>query len=260
MKYLFISLILVAHSTQAFALQKQQAYTLSSKTMALPLAPYEVTLKSSLIKMRLYDPAKFLELKKSEESNAEVYQSYINEVYDLFGTSLITKHNPKLSFYDQFMKNSKIDLAKKVAKYEMYKNIEKNWPVLKTTIFNEEGVESWKEARRFTLRKLNDFLIYSPQHQYSKTHFLFLFGQNFIRLDKATLKKVHIGLDINSRLDANTLPPEAANIKLSEEDEQTRPSSRTTYPQADESSKKHPPKSIYDENPSLPEVDPLEIF
>lgn len=264
MKSIGLTLLLVLFSVSSFALQKQESYTLPDSTYALPLSGLERATKSGLIKIRLLNPTKFFELKKQEEENSELYQSYIFEVDEALWGKSAKNYNPKISFYDQFLKNSKLDLAKKVAKFEMLKMIQKNWPALKETIFNEYGAETWKQARALTLRKLDEIFFYSPRHPNAKTHYLFLFGDSFIQLDKATLKKVRVVLDINSRLDANRLPPDAANIIPAESDYSPSSngsgSNKYNHNTDSNSDKKESPSFSNDNGAPAPIVNDLEIF
>jgi hypothetical protein len=223
MNYLVL-IILVSFSLPALALQKQFTFTLekplaeAQKTESmgkLRTSGLEKSIKSSLIKMRLQNPSKFFELKKNSLENSELYQSYINEVDEALWGARINRINPKIPLYDQFMLNSHIDAARKIAKEEMFKVLQQNWPKLKETIFNDYGVDTWEVAKIIVTDKMNDMLAYIPQPK--SPNYLFLFGENFVQIDKKTLKKVKVALDVNSRLDGNNLPPEAVDIVSDDE-------------------------------------------
>lgn len=61
-----------------------------------------------------------------------------------------------MNYYKEFFENTRIEMGKKIAKKQMMLLVKRNWPRLKESIFNEYGIETWKEAELFTQRLLNE--------------------------------------------------------------------------------------------------------
>jgi hypothetical protein len=189
-----------ARQAQAIARDKDLAFT-----------RLEIETKRELAKMRLLKPQDFFQLKSKGLENSTLLQSYIDEIDEaLWGFKQKINPKSKIDFYSEIIKGKPIDNAKKIAKQQMFTHIRRNWADLKETIYNEFAFESWeKGGKTATIMNLNKSLIYVPNHGRS---YLFKFGDSYVEIDKKTLKKGIVGIDVNSRLDKNKIAPEALNI------------------------------------------------
>ena len=120
----------------------------------------------------------------------------------------------------------------------MFLALQRNWPWLKDTVFNEFGSSQWRHSgggfkaepeapvasegpsgADLTVEKLNENFHYSPKHSNSGVFdFDFDFGgRNFVEIDRHTLKHGRTALDINSNHDVNRLEPGAEKIQADTE-------------------------------------------
>ncbi len=177
----------------------------------LSMSKLEIATKRDLIHLRLFNSKKFFEMKNNQLENSPLLQSYLDEVDEAFwGFNRKISAKSKLDLYQDLMRGKPIDMAKKIAKQQLLLHIQKNWTQLRETIYNENNAESWEHGGRdFTLSNLNKSLVFVPQ---PSSKYQFKFGDSYVEIDKKTLKTGQVGLDVNSRLDANRLVPEANDI------------------------------------------------
>lgn len=197
----------------------------------------EQVTKNNLIGMKLTDPKKFEDLREASLDNSPLYQSWVDEVNEALSErplpkKVVLKKNE--TYLEKFFDGSRIDLAKRIAKKQMFEALQRNWPWLKDTIFNEFGANQWRhpavkpkrEAEApisdegpsgadLAVEKLNEGFHYSPRHSDgSSFDFDFDFGgRNFVEIDRHSLKHGRVALDIDSDHDANRLEPGADKIQ-----------------------------------------------
>lgn len=217
-------LLILSFSGSALALQKQQSFSISNPKSAaravdldtlLRMTHLERITKNTLIDLKIKNPKKFAELRQKTLENSSLYQSYIDEVEEAFlERNFFSKHIPHFGrdLYEKYMMGTPIDMARKNAKKQMFLFIKKNWPVLKDTIFNEYDVDNWKIASQITADKLNESFVYSPRGPHSDSFFFAADSWGFVEILKKTLSNGRVVLDVDSRLDNNSPPPEASTV------------------------------------------------
>ncbi len=222
MKTLMITLIalIAAPGAQAYQKRPEKFSVPNPKALAahvetvkdLKMPKLELLMKKDLAHIRVTNRKKFADLKSNELENAALYQSFINEIDDAFnGKAIPQSKDKKFNYFEKYVYGkAPIDIARKIAKKELLDLISRNWVKLKETIFNEYDVESWAQARGITTEKMNESLIYVPRK--NAASYLFKFGDSFAEIDKATLKTGRVALDIDSRLDSNSLAADADHI------------------------------------------------
>lgn len=211
--------------------------------------------KSALARKRILFPAEFFQLKAKSLENSELYQSWIEEVNEaLWGKNLKANPKDKINYYEKFVENTRIDLAKKIAKRQMLLLLKNNWNKVKETIFNEYVIEKWSEAEIEIHRLLNERFIYVPRPQ--QNTYLFMLGDSFVEIDKQTLKRGHAALDINSRLDGNIIPD--VEIIADDADQKSKPAQKKENIMKNTNEK--PALPAKDESPSSNDAPELEIF
>ena len=253
LKSLFLVVTFVGLQAQAF--QKEIPFTVGDPRKAVrdavksndesnvnDLGPsrLELVTKNNLIEMKVKDPKKFEEVRHGRLENSPLYQSWVDEVNEALSErppskTVVLRKNE--SYFQRFFEGTKIDVAKKIAKKQLFLGLQRSWPWLKETIFNEFGSTEWRHSKplkpsaeaaisvdipsgaEFTVNKLNEMFHFSPKESTSKNfEFDFDFaGRNFAEIDRMTLKKGRVGLDVNSEHDVNRLEPGAEKIK-SEDD------------------------------------------
>ena len=196
----------------------------------------EVVTKNNLISMKLKDPKKFEEVRQDRLDNSPLYQSWVDEVDEALSErqlpkTVVLKKNQ--SYVEKFFDGTRIDLAKRIAKKQMFEALQRNWPWLKDTVFNEFGATQWRTPSKLkrepeapiadenpsgadlSVEKLNEGFHCSPRHSNSGVYdFDFDFGgRNFVEVDRHSLKHGRVALDINSEHDDNRLAPGADKIQ-----------------------------------------------
>jgi hypothetical protein len=196
-----------------------------------PLTRLERSIKADLVRMKLLNAKKFYSELSNDDSNPKLYQSYLREVSETLG-NISEGDKKKLKgmtnedIYIKFLKGTKIDKAKKLAKYQILKIIEDNWdctkssrsspyrfrncPNLKDTVFNDLSVEDLKTAKMIATDKLNESLVYTTSMKQAY-HFEWDFGH--VDIDKKTLKTLRVILEVAANNDANHPDPVADDLK-----------------------------------------------
>lgn len=202
----------------AYGLQKQEVFTVlspkkaaevSDKTPGLKTSALEKRIKNGLIFSRINKPAEFFKIKNNTVENPPLYQSYVDEVNEAFFNKNMKPETRKVDYYKLYMESAPVEMARKIAKLKLLQTVEKNWLKLKDTIFNDYSVEDKNAAKALTIEKMKENFIYLPDIKHQR--FLFKFFDSFVEISK-DLKTGRVALDIDSRLDTNTLSPDADNI------------------------------------------------
>jgi len=212
-------LLLILFPQVLWALQQQESFSIPSpkklaeaaeKTPGLKTSNLEIRIKRGLVFQRLTNSAEFFKIKGKTLENPVQYQSYVDEVDEAFwGKNIHLDKKTKADVYKSYMENTNIETARKIAKLILLKAVEKNWFKLKQTIFNEFSVEDKNAAKALTLERMKEDFVFSPVVKSNK--YLFKFGDSFVEIAK-DLKSGRVALDVDSRLDTNTLSPDAENI------------------------------------------------
>jgi len=237
---LMTTAVLVSFSAQAFQglvgldrLNPETLYPLAEKNT--PLTKLERVIKADLVRMKLLNSKKFYSELSNEDVNPKLYQSYLREISETI-TNISEDGKKNLrgmtsdEIYTKFLKNTKIDKAKKLAKYHILKVIEDNWdcskgsrnspyrfrncPNLKDTVFNDVSVEDLKTAKMIARDKLNESLVYTSGSKDSY-HFEWDFGH--VDINKRNLKAQRVILEVASNNDANRPDPVAQELKADNE-------------------------------------------
>ena len=240
--------------SNAYALQEEFPFFISNskveaekadKIKVLSMLKSEWSIKGDLIRKKLEDPK--LSLKESEKPDTfqklkshayefnSLNQSWLAEVDELFkerGTSLSFKKLKRVkNIYVAAMKGSQIDLAKKIAKRQLYYKVIENWSCrnrrpnkdgqilcLNQTIFNRDGIPDdaahTKEGLGFIIDAFNQSFLYAPNEpDASPNYFLFKIADlGYVEIEKRTLKKGRVVFKTGNEID-NKPPPEAATVK-----------------------------------------------
>jgi hypothetical protein len=190
----------------------------------------ERAVKNDKIIQKLNSDAKFRRELTNLNENPELYQSWLEEVNDLFQERRIPLNlKPKRGqdLYTKYFVGSRIDMAKKLAKEAMLFAVLSNWSQLKSTIFNELTVEDAKTARLVTLDKFKDRFFYNPRSPRFEGHdqnYYFEFEGSSVTVDRRNLSIVRVVLSVDHRFE-NELEAGAENIRADNDDQ---PSSTDT--------------------------------
>jgi hypothetical protein len=188
----------------------------------------EMAVKNDKIIQRIVSESKFKQELTNLNENPELYQSWLEEVNELFQerrVPLNLKPKKGQDLYSKYFTGSRIDTAKKLAKEAMLFAVLSNWNQLKTTIFNEIAVEDWHTARAVTLEKFKDRFFYDPNSPRYKGHdanYYFDFEGSSVTVDRKNLSIVRVVLSVDHRFD-NELEPGAEEIRA-DNDESSEPS------------------------------------
>lgn len=185
----------------------------------LRITRLEAAVKNDKMIQRLNSPLKFIEELGKRLENPVLYQSWLEEVNELFNEKRVPLNlKPKrgTDLYSKYFNGSKIDIAKKIAREAMLFAVLSNWNSLKTTIFNDLTVENRDTARTITLSKFKESFVYDPKTPRYTGHdqnYYFEFESNSVMIDRKTLSVVRVVLSVDPRLDNNSLEAGAEDIR-----------------------------------------------
>lgn len=187
----------------------------------LKTSSLERRIKNDLIYLHILDPKKFSEKLRDRTENPTLYQSYLEEVNELFSEIRINPAKIKKgeNLYDKYFVGSKIDTARKIAKRAMLTQISSRWDRLSSTIFNEYSVENKAIANEITLDKMKENFFYDPHHPLYRDHrqdFFFEFQGSSVTVEKSNLKVAKVYISVDPRLDSNAIEDGAENIQADE--------------------------------------------
>ncbi len=200
MKRLFLALAILVFTSPGYAYMTQGVQnirninkTLKSASKAgLDIPAKEKAIKKQITKLKKKNKKEFEEKLASKIENPSFYQGYLEEV------------NVGLN---------KTEKAKQLAKWVLLQQIEKDWKILETTIFNKYDANSLKQYKAKLLEQLNG-AVFVP----SKKGLSFEVADWGIALVLPTQTTIRWKIQFNSRYDNNELEEGADKIKIEPSD------------------------------------------
>lgn len=148
--------------------------------------------------------------------NSELSQSWRDEA----ALALDGKVIPKVIYlrgdedlYKHFYQNSPLAIAKIIARARMYEAIQSNWDQLKTTVFNDAGiecarVENCKAFDEDMMEKMQDgfFFSYDKTKHFDNGNYIFEFRDvAFVEVNKQNLKTARVIFGVSYQNDNNRI-------------------------------------------------------
>ena len=166
-------------------------------------------------------PKEVFKIQKYRKSTDDLENSDLNQSWrDEAAYALDGKIIPKVIYlkgdedlYKHFYLSSPIAIAKTVARAKMYEAIQSNWGKLKTTVFNDAGVDcsNVKNCQAFDediMEKMQDgfFFNYGLTKQLDNGNFIFEFqGVGFVEVNKKDQKSGRVTFGISYFNDNNQI-------------------------------------------------------
>jgi len=236
----FLFLILISLSTPALALWNHIIFNSPPPKILLdkvdkiydPRAKqnerifFNETFQEYFKKARPNEVFKIQKFRKSTDAleNSDLTQSWRDEA----ALALDGKVIPKVIYlrgsedlYRHFYLSSPVATAKVIARAKMYEAIQSNWGKLKTTVFNDAGIDcsNVKNCQAFDeniMEKMQDnfFFSYPLTRQLDNGNFIFEFqGVGFVEVDKKTLKSGRVTFGISYFNDNNQIEKGAERFR-----------------------------------------------
>jgi hypothetical protein len=168
----------------------------------LKMTNLERVVKNELILMRLNDFKKFYE-RRMDLSQSDLYRGWLNEVemalrHEKLANAKVKAMKDGRDLYSRYLENTPVDIARKIAKKQMFELVRKKWGDLKNSIYNETSPDNkvWsKGGQTDTIRRLNDHLVFVPASPRSASNgkkevFTFRFADwGAVSLDKGSVER-----------------------------------------------------------------------
>lgn len=191
---LVITFILWTHSSWAYRahgienIQNLKSSIREAQKIGLGITKREQTLKKDLLTLKQKKPQEFQQKIEDKVDNSTERQGHLYEVRDGL---------------------AKTEQAKQIAKLVLFKKIQEDWDILKTTVLNSATVSSFKTFRPSLITQLNQ-AVYVP----SKDGYSFEVKEWGIVIVYPSLKTVRWKVEFNSKYDGNDLEDGAENIQI----------------------------------------------
>jgi hypothetical protein len=194
--------------------------SLESDPFLRPSLDTNLARKRALETMKTKDPEKFAVLRSRDDLSA-LDRSYLDEIeYNAIQKNLPRRARVSSGFTKNgrgqgtINLNSTLDTAKRIAKKEVADYVDQNWDEIAKTIFNDEDVPSRLEARQFTARKINEYLVYDAAQSMKRGTYYFQFdGYGAVEIDKKSLASGKVCLEIGTRNRGNKVPDWVMKLK-----------------------------------------------
>ncbi len=170
---------------------------------------HERAVKNQLLRLKKKNIKDFKEKLGQGIENPESYQGYLLEIQDGL---------------------TKIEKAKKIARFELFKKVEKNWNDLKLTVLNPNVAKNFKEFQLMFKKDLNSKLVYTGTQEVEKTlGYHFEIGQWATVTVSPALKTVYWKIEFNNLHDNNKLEKGAEDIQIAPDSSSQGDESPTSF-------------------------------
>ncbi len=159
-----------------------------AEELGLKISNREKILKKDLQRLQKKKPEEFKVKLEGKLENSNEYQGYLYEVRDGL---------------------DKTEKAKQLAKLVLYKKVQEDWDILKTTILNNYGASNFKDFSKKMVEQLNAG-VYVP----AKQGFSYEVGNWGIAMVLPSLQTVRWKVQFSSKYDGNVLEEGADKIKI----------------------------------------------
>jgi hypothetical protein len=178
------------------------------KTSGLKMSNLEKTIKSDYIYKKLKHPTDFDKELKDPASPEQIH-SFLLEIEEALKEKNVNKDKIKsgAKLYEKLMLNSKIDLAKKIARKQFSDVVETKWHDIKRTMINQNGDKSFAIAKVEIHRRLREEMIFAPRKALSGKYRFDVADWGYVEVDKASVGRGAVYVDVSSFNDINTLEP-----------------------------------------------------
>ncbi len=112
-----------------------------------------------------------------------------------------------------------VEKAKKIAKYQLYKKIEADWKIIKTSALNSRADSTFQKFKNHLKSELNS--IYYVKYDEGYVFHVGLWGQATV---SKSLKNLMWKIEFNSKYDTNRLEEGAMDIQIQEDSSPAAPS------------------------------------
>lgn len=192
--FLFIFIVCVSFSAQAYRAQGVEnirnlnSYLKKAESEGLRITNRERIIKRDFQKLKKRSESEFKAKLESKLENSTELQGYLFEIRDGL---------------------AKTEKAKQVAKLVVLEKVQEDWDILKTTVLNSFGTQTFKQFKPKLVEKLNQ-AVYVP----AKDGFSFEIAEWAVVMVLPSLQTVRWKIQFNAKYDSNTLEEGAEKIKV----------------------------------------------
>lgn len=192
--FLLFFIVCVSFSAQAYRAQGVEnirnlnSYLKKAEAEGLRIPTRERAVKREFQKLQKKSESEFKAKLENKFENSTQLQGYLFEIRDGL---------------------AKTEKAKQVAKLVVFEKVKEDWDILKTTVLNSFGTQTFEQFKPKLVEKLNQ-AVYVP----AKDGFSFEVADWAIVLVLPSLQTVRWKIQFNSKYDGNTLEEGAEKIKV----------------------------------------------